>query len=267
MPVRWAYALRIFFVGRVLSELNKPRPNRGGREERSMNRKAAINRLAKLIEENAQKDAVLITCTYEPDAQPEDAAQAERDVRMFVRRLEKRWMRERLCTEAFRYVYAALPCGRTAWAAHMVLMSLPEELREEVEDIWGNGYCNVEKLASPLNTKHLVSWIFYGNEIKYKTNIREKPGDQPEGRHRELLDALDAARKALQEAADALKNVETEALLEGEPPDIRMEDIGMGAVIPAAIPLEKIAGAAVTGDRICATGVYAEKLNHGRQES
>lgn len=136
-------------------------------------------RVEQLVNANFGAGDMLLTCEYAQGHQPEDGAQAKRDIVNFLRRVNGLCAKRGLAMR--RYIYI------TEWTKsekygirwhHHVILSGEGLTREDVEGKWTDrhgGYCNTRR-AQP-NEKHLSGFAQYMMQNKA---FRE--GKNPQGK-------------------------------------------------------------------------------------
>ena len=128
--------------------------------------KRRARRVEQLVNTNFGAGDMLLTCEYAQGHQPEDGAQAKRDIVNFLRRVNGLCAKRGLAMR--RYIYV------TEWTKsekygirwhHHVILSGEGLTREDVEGKWTGrhgGYCNTRR-AQP-NEKHLSGFAHCGDD-------------------------------------------------------------------------------------------------------
>lgn len=129
--------------------------------------------LRRLINANFGSGDILLTLTYGRDAQPQDAEQAGRDVRAFLRRLRR--LREKMGLEPLKYVYTT-ECTHgllgTRYHHHLIVNGGMD--RDAIESLWRGGYCN-SRIARADGTG-LAGWAHYMTKQKATQEKAAKRG-------------------------------------------------------------------------------------------
>ena len=106
-----------------------------------LNQRNAERKLQRILRLNFTEKDLSATLTYRPDAEPEDAEQAQRDVQNCIKRIKRLYRRAGI---TLKYVYAT-ECGKNGhWHHHIVLTGGVD--RDEIERTWGMGYVNSKRL-------------------------------------------------------------------------------------------------------------------------
>ena len=152
------------------------------RAQEKLNEKNARKKLVRLINANFGAGDLILTLEYPRGAQPEDEAQAMKDVQNYLRRVKT--MRERRGMPPMKYVYVIEETDSRQYGRryhHHVIMSGGIR-REEAEEKWRQkhaGYCSCRS-AQP-DEKHLTGFACYLVRGK-KGRTMDRDGKNPQQR-------------------------------------------------------------------------------------
>ncbi len=145
--------------------------------------KNARKKLVRKINANFDAGDMLITCEYPLHKQPQDEAQAQRDVQNYIRRVKT--LRKRRGLPELRYIYVTEATQSAKYGQrvhHHVLLSGDGVTQDELEAVWigkHGGLCNCRR-AQP-NDKHLTGLAKYLTADKRKRTM-EQDGKNPQQR-------------------------------------------------------------------------------------
>ena len=149
---------------RLLNELPEDRIKKAMVRARynKYNNKRRMQEYEQLVHANIEKGDLHISCTYEfqdidrPDLfEYRTREQARREIRNYINRIKYllrkngcdlsqfRWICTTVTKEADPEAFNPLP---ERHHHHMLVHGIPEELRNDVEKLWGYGYCNADRL-------------------------------------------------------------------------------------------------------------------------
>lgn len=110
--------------------------------QQKLNLRNAQKKLTRLIHANFGTDDVALHLTYGRGLEPESREAAKRELRNFLRRLQRRYRKAGL---DFKYV-SCTEYGRRGGRCHHHLILTGGVSRDEMERLWGNGYANSKRL-------------------------------------------------------------------------------------------------------------------------
>lgn len=152
------------------------------RAQEKLNEKNAQKRLVRLVNENFGAGDLILTLEYARGKNPEDEAQAMRDVQNYLRRVKG--LRDKRGLPPMKYVYVIEETHSrqhgTRYHHHMIMSGGIS--RDEAEAKWTQkhgGYCNA-RTAQP-DEKHLTGFACYLTRGK-KERTPEKDGKNPQER-------------------------------------------------------------------------------------
>ena len=124
----------------------------------AVNRRNQQKHMRRLVNANFGAGDLLLTLTYDRDAQPADEGQAQKDIRNFLKRLRRK--RERLGLEPLKYIYTTeTTVGLLGRRYHHHLIVNGGIDRADVEALWQGGNCN-SRIARP-DAYGLSGWAHY----------------------------------------------------------------------------------------------------------
>ena len=115
----------------------KSKPTRAVQEK--LNQRNAERKLIRILNGNFTKGDIHITLTYRADALPETYEESLRDARNYLRRVNR--MRKKLGLPELKYV---LIPGEGKFHFHIIMNGGLS--RDVLEELWGYGYANTERL-------------------------------------------------------------------------------------------------------------------------
>ncbi len=119
-------------------EQNMERPKRSKEAQRNLNNKRARKRCERLILENFGNGDIWATLTYSSGQEPETEEEAYRNMKNFIRRLNRR--RKKLGLKNARYIYVTECGAKGRWHHHMITDG--DLSMDEIEQIWQKGRRN-----------------------------------------------------------------------------------------------------------------------------
>lgn len=120
-------------------------------------------RLRRLMNANFGRGDLLLTLTYAPEEQPANEAQAQRDVRNYLRRMK--YKRRKMGLPELKYIYVTEVTHRswgTCYHHHLIVSGGIS--REEAENLWTRGIVN-SRAAQP-DAYGLGGWAGYMTKRK-----------------------------------------------------------------------------------------------------
>lgn len=111
-------------------------------KQKNLNDKNARRYFRRLCKSNFRKGDYHLTLTYDNEKLPEDIAKAEQQVKNYLRRISR--YRKKHNLKATKYIYITEQSSTGRIHHHLLIDSVME--RELLEDMWGNGYANADKL-------------------------------------------------------------------------------------------------------------------------
>lgn len=109
--------------------------------QQKLNQRHREEKLVRLLHANFTPEDLEIHLTY--SEQPETPEEAQRQVRNFIRRVQRR--RKKLGLPALKYIAVTERGSRNGRYHHHVTLSGGMD-RDELENLWGNGYANSRRL-------------------------------------------------------------------------------------------------------------------------
>lgn len=110
--------------------------------QKRLNQRNAEKKLTRLIHANFTRKDVALHLTYAKGREPESREAAKRELRNFLRRLQRRYRKAGL---ALKYV-SCTEYGKRGGRCHHHLILTGGISRDEIEALWGNGYANSKRL-------------------------------------------------------------------------------------------------------------------------
>lgn len=152
--------------------------------QEKLNRRNARKKLDRLVNANFGAGDLIITCTYGHGQQPQDDAQAARDIRNYMNRIK--YLRRKRGLPEMRYIYVSEITTSAQYGVryhHHVIMSGGVE-REEAEAAWSRkhgGICNAKKCQP--TERHLTGFSRYLTMDKRERTL-EADGKNPQQKMR-----------------------------------------------------------------------------------
>lgn len=130
-----------------------------------------------LVHANFTRGDLHVCCTYAPqdfEGDPEDVVyrdrdDAKREIRNYIARVRRLLKRRGCDLSEFRWICCTVTHESLKEAArprpdthhhHLLFHGVPEILRTEVEELWGHGYCNADRLQ-PSHDKGVAAMAEY----------------------------------------------------------------------------------------------------------
>lgn len=180
MPAR--YREHVFLEGQYMEAeifpvFEKPRARKQKFQPTSevqelINQEHAERKLARLIHTNFTDDDFSVGLDYSDAYEPKSLAQAQRDIKNFLRRLKRKYGKAKV---ELKYIYAIEQASRFHF--HVILNNGLS--REEVEECWGMGHANADRLQfSEFGVSDLAQYV-QKQRLTYRRWVSSKNLKQP----------------------------------------------------------------------------------------
>lgn len=155
------------------------------------NNKRRIQEMEQLVHANFVKGDMHISCTYEKQDYEQMSQleyrtreEARKDIRNFIRRVKGLLKKHNCDLNQFRWICVTVTKESDKEAPnplpdshhhHMLVHGIPQELRNDVENLWKKGYCNADRLRDSENGFADIAGYIARQEGSYNG---ERPGER-----------------------------------------------------------------------------------------
>lgn len=132
--------------------------------QKELNQRNAEKQLKRIIHNNFGADDIVLHLTFRPDRQPASLDDAKRELRNFLSRLRRFYRKKGI---VLKYI-AVVEYGKRGGKVHFHLILTGGVDRDELEQLWGNGYANTKRLQFDADGLTALAKYITKDRVTYK---------------------------------------------------------------------------------------------------
>ena len=142
------------YIGRSMAKGRARKQAMSTPKQKRLNSKNAIRKCEALIKANFGQGDYLLSLNFNPEHEPHTVEEAKRQAKNYIARLEYAARKKRLPRPKVLYV---IEQGQKSGRFHLHMLVKTDLPREFLEDKWGRGYCNADRIQ--MNLKNALDRI------------------------------------------------------------------------------------------------------------